>query len=160
MASPVMQAIQAARLRELAEFMIWPAEEIAQTLALIGADPMKLQAAINLMTAEPGAERIALPRSWPKVDQSVWDALPPAIQLRVSDREYSRDRQVRMKQDETAALRREVSRLQALLAPAPEAANNNGAQQKEENGKAATTERVKVRAQGERAEIHQTEASR
>jgi hypothetical protein len=148
MTSPVMQAIQAARLRELAGFMIWPAEEIAQTLALIGADPMKLQAAINIMTAEPGAEPIAVPRSWSNADADVWVALPPSIQRIIADREFSRDREVRKKQDEAAKLRHENERLRALLQPAADEQERQPTTKEPVNGKKATTERVEVRAQG------------
>jgi hypothetical protein len=130
MNSPVAQLLAQARLRELAGFLALPAEQLSHAMALAGADPLKVQAAVNLMMADPGADPVPLPRSWSKSDQSVWDALPPAIQLRVSDREYSRDRVVRLKQDEATKLRHEVERLQALLAPAPEA-TPNGAEKKE-----------------------------
>jgi hypothetical protein len=142
--SPVMQAIQAARLRELAGFMIWPAEEIARTLALIGADPMKLQAAIHIMTAEPGAEPVALPRSWGKSEQAVWAALPRSIQQRIADRERSRDREVRMSQDEAARARQEVTRLQALLQPAADEQQQPTKKEPENDKEERTTRRSEI----------------
>jgi hypothetical protein len=129
MNSPVMQALARARLNELAQFMFLPAGEIAQALSYVGADPLKLQAAANLMLAD--GEPVALPRSWRKDDAPLWAALPPSIQRIIADREFNRDREIRKKQDEAAKLRHENERLKALLAPAPEAPNNNGAQEKE-----------------------------
>jgi hypothetical protein len=129
----VMDAIYAARLNELAGFCALPVEQLAHALRIVGGDPLKLEAAANLLMAD--GEAIPRPRSWPQSDHAVWAALPPPIQRIVADREFSRDRAVRLKQDEAAKAKQEVTRLQALIAPAPEAANSNGAQQKEENGK-------------------------
>jgi hypothetical protein len=117
--SPVLDAIYTARLRELAGFLALPTEQLAHAMALVGADPRKVLAAGNLMMAD-GSEPVALPRSWRKDDAPLWAALPPAIQQRIADRERSRDREVRMSQDQAARARQEVERLQALLQPAAE----------------------------------------
>jgi hypothetical protein len=149
--SPVQSAIAAARLRELAGFLALPAEQLAHAMALVNADPMKLQAAVNIMTAEPGAEPIAVPRSWRNADARLWVALPPSIQRIIADREFSRDREVRRKQDECAELRHEVKRLQALLQPAADE-QQQPTKEEETHGKEAT-ERPEVRAQDQRAEV-------
>jgi hypothetical protein len=117
MNSPVMQALAQARLRELAQFMFQPPEQIAQALSYIGADPMKVAIVAKLLTAAPGAEEIPPPRSWSKDARRYWDALPHELQEYLSDRERSRDKEVRRKQDECAAAKQELTRLQALLTP-------------------------------------------
>jgi hypothetical protein len=145
--SSVQSAIAQARLRELAGFFMQPAEQISQTLVFLGADPLKLTAVAHQVSAtSSGAGPLPLPpRSWSKDARKYWAALPHELQEYLVERERSRDREVRMSQDEAARARQEVEKLKALLAPAPEATNNNGAQGNQD-GEKATTERVEVHA--------------
>jgi hypothetical protein len=128
--SQILDAIYAARLRELAGFLALPAEQLAHAVGLVGGDPLKLQAAANLLMAD--GEPVPMPRGWRKDDALLWATLPAPIQQIVADREHGRTRELRLKQDEAARLRHENDRLQALLTPTLETAEKNGVQQTKE----------------------------
>jgi hypothetical protein len=152
--SAVLDAIYAARLRELAGFLALPTEQLAHALGIIGADSRKVLAAGNLMMAD--GEPVPMPRGWREDDALLWATLSAPIQQIVADRERSRNRELRLKQDEAAKLRHENEKLKALLAPAPEATTNNGAQGNQDGKE--TTERSEGRAQGGRTDLQKTEA--
>jgi hypothetical protein len=135
--SPVAQLLMQAKLREFAGFLALPAEQLAHAMAIAGGDPVRITAAVNIMTADPGAESIALPRSWRRAEhQTLWDALPPTIQEIIAERERSRDREVRMKQDECAKAKQELERLRASLQPAADE-QQQPTKREPENGKEA-----------------------
>jgi hypothetical protein len=140
--SAVMDAIYSARLRELAGFLALPAEQLAHAMTLAGGDPVKITAVANMLTADPGAEPIPLPRSWSKSEHgALWTTLPPLIQRIVSDREFSRDREVRKKQDEAAKLRHENERLTALLQPTADEPEQQPTTKEPDNGKKESVRR-------------------
>jgi hypothetical protein len=110
--SAVMDAIMQARLREIAQFMALPAEQIVHALAYVGADPAKLLVVANAMLADPNAEPVPPPRSWPQREWFRWDSLPRETQEYLHQRETERDKAVRRAQNEVGDLRKQLKLLQ------------------------------------------------
>jgi hypothetical protein len=121
--SPVLEAIAAAKLKELWAFAQNPPEVMAQIFTHLGVDPVKLQSVIGAMTGADG-EPIPVPRSWPKTHWDMWDALPYSLREYLSEREKDRDREIRRCQNETAAAKKEAATLKQLLQQQPIGENN------------------------------------
>jgi hypothetical protein len=128
--SAVLEAIAAARLKELWQFAQNPPEVMAQIFTHLGVDPVKLQSVIGAMTGADD-EPIPVPRSWPRTHWDAWDALPYSLREYLSEREKERDKDVRRCQNEAAAAKKEAATLKQLLQQQP-IGENNGKEDRED----------------------------
>jgi hypothetical protein len=111
--SNVLDAIARARLNEIAKFFALEPAQIAQWLGHLGVDPLRVWGVANLMLRR-GDDPVPPPRSWHKSEWDLWDTLPAGVQTYLAKREQERDRVVRLKQDEAAALKQKLTKLEHL----------------------------------------------
>ncbi len=122
MSNPVMEALAAARWRELSTWMQLTDEStLAQQITAMGIPPAKIWLVAQLLIGAETGDPIPAPRSWRPDERVEFATLPRAIQAVLARREDDRDREIRRVQTAAAEARKaaeaEKIHIRELLRP-------------------------------------------
>jgi hypothetical protein len=110
--SNILDTIARARLSEIARFFSLPADQVASWLNHLGLPAARLWEILQLMN--PADEAAQPPRGWRADEKAAFAVLPAVVQEAIARREQDRERAIRKAQDDAAALRHKLTKLEHL----------------------------------------------
>jgi hypothetical protein len=110
--SNVLDLIARAKLRDIAQFFSLPSDQIATWLNHLGFPAARLWEVLRLMN--PADEAVQPPRGWRADEKAAFSVLPSIVQEAIARREQDRERAIRKAQDDAAALRQKLVKLEHL----------------------------------------------